>query len=154
MRKDKRIQELEQDPYKERGHLHDPTVCPECHATYRDGRWTWAAGPADAPRVLCPACRRTRDRHPAGTVVLRGPFLAAHRDDILHLVRNVEEREKAEHALQRILAIEEREGEVEVTTTDLHLARAIGSALHAAHKGDVDYQYADEETHLRVVWER
>jgi len=74
MRHEKRIVEFEHDPYKARAHLKDPTVCESCKATYREGRWTWTAGPADAPRVLCPACQRTRDRYPAGFVTLRGGF--------------------------------------------------------------------------------
>jgi len=152
---DKRIAELEHDPYKARTHLHDPTVCERCHATYHEARWTWSAAPADAARALCPACQRIRDRYPAGFVTLRGAFLAQHRDDILNLVRNVEAREKQEHPMNRLMEIEDRApGEVVVTTTEVHLARAIGAAVHAAHKGDIDYQYGDEDSLLRVTWVR
>lgn len=154
MRHDRRVTKEEKDPYKARGHLHDPTVCPDCNATYHEGRWTWASGPADAPRAQCPACQRIRDRYPAGTVTLRGAFFAAHRDDVLHLVRNVEQREKKEHPLNRIMAIEDQGGAVVVSTTEVHLARAIGSAVHAAHKGEIDYAYDDEESRVRVTWER
>jgi hypothetical protein len=135
MRHEKRIVEHEHDPYKARLHLTDPTVCEGCGATYHKGRWTWSTGPAD----LCAACQRVRDRYPAGFVTLRGAFLAAHRDDILNLVRNVEERETREHPMNRIMEVEDRAaGEILVTTTDMHLARAIGHAVHAAHKGDLD----------------
>lgn len=154
MRHDKRITEQEHDSYKNRAHLADPTVCPECGATYHDGRWTWSAGPADAARVLCAACARIRDCYPAGIVTLRGAFLVAHKDEILALAHNVEAREKDEHPMNRIMAVEEQGGATVVTTTDSHLARAIGSAVHAAYKGDVDYSYADEQTLLRVTWER
>lgn len=154
MRHDKRIAEREHDPYKNRGHLADPTVCSECRATYHAGRWTWSAGPADAARATCPACQRIRDRYPAGIVTLRGAFLAEHRDEIVALARNVEEREKSEHPMNRIMAVAEEDGAIVVTTTDSHLARAIGSAVYAAYKGDVDYSYADEQTLLRVTWER
>jgi len=154
MRHDKRIAEREHDSYKNRAHLHDPTVCPECGATYHEGRWTWNPGPADAPRALCSACQRTRDRYPAGIVTLRGEFLGSHRDEIVALVRNVEAREKSEHPMNRIMAIEAEADATVVTTTDMHLARAIGSALHAAYKGDVDYAYGDEQELLRVTWQR
>ena len=41
-----------------------------------------------------------------------------------------------------------------VTTTDPHLARRIGEALHHAYKGELDYHYNKEEKLLRVVWRR
>jgi NMD protein affecting ribosome stability and mRNA decay len=154
VREEQRVQKYEQDPYKLRKRLHDPTVCPDCSAVYRDGRWSWGAGPADAPRALCAACHRIRDDYPGGTIDLRGAFVAAHRDDILNLARNVEERQKAEHPLQRIMAIADAEGGVRITVTDLNLARAIGDAIHKAHKGTVDYQYLHDESRVRVTWER
>lgn len=154
MRHDKRIAQREHDSYKNRAHLADPTVCPECGATYHTGRWTWSPGPADAARALCSACQRIRDRYPAGIVTLRGGFLAKHRDEILALARNVEEREKSAHPMNRIMAVEEEGDATVVTTTDSHLARALGSAVHSAYKGEVKYDYADEQTLLRVTWER
>jgi NMD protein affecting ribosome stability and mRNA decay len=154
VRRDRLIHEHEHDPYKEREHVHDPTVCPECDAVFRDGRWRWAQGPADAPRALCPACRRTRDRYPAGLVTLSGDHLRAHRDEILRLVRHVEEREKREHPMERIMAIEDRDDGVVVSTTEMHLARAIGEAVHDAHHGTLDYRYVEEDSRLRVTWSR
>ena len=154
MRHEKRIAEREHDSYKNRRHLPDPTVCPECSATYHGGRWTWAAAPADAARSMCPACQRIRDRYPAGIITLRGAFLGKHRDEILAIARNVEEREKSEHPINRIMAIDEQPEATVVTTTDTHLARAIGSAIHAAYKGDIDYTYGDEQSLLRVNWAR
>lgn len=151
----KRIVEHEHDPYRARVHLQDPTVCEGCGATYRKGRWSWEPGPTDAPRALCAACQRTRDRYPAGFVTLRGSFLAAHRDDILNLVRNVEARECREHPMNRVMEVEDRAAdEILVTTTDMHLARAIGNAIHAAHKGELDTRYAGEDSLLRVTWMR
>ena len=38
------------------------------------------------------------------------------------------------------------------TTTDTHLARDIGGALHDAYGGDVNYTFADAKEMLRVHW--
>jgi NMD protein affecting ribosome stability and mRNA decay len=103
---------------------------------------------------LCPACQRIKDEYPAGFVTLSGEFLQEHREEILGLVHNVEEREKAQHPLKRIMEIRDEAGEISITTTDLHLARSIGDALHHAYAGELDYEYAKGADSLRVTWKR
>jgi NMD3 family len=154
-RRDRQQTGSEGDAYGLRGKLPDPTACPGCHAIYRAGRWTWGSPPADAHQTECPACRRTADRVPAGIVTVKGEFAAAHREEIRNLLRHVEEREKAEHALKRIMAIEEGdEGALTVSTTDAKLARALGEALHSAYRGDLDYQFVESESCFRATWTR
>jgi hypothetical protein len=121
---------------------------------YHKGHWTWALAPADAKRVTCPACERIEKEYPAGLVTIRGEFARSHRDEILRLVGHVERREKTEHPLKRILKIEDRGEEFLVSTTDPHLARGIGDALHDAYKGELDYHYPDEGELLSVSWTR
>jgi hypothetical protein len=142
------------DAYGIRGKLPDPTTCSSCGAIYRDGRWAWGSPPADAHRVRCPACRRIEDDYPAGLVTISGEFAAAHADEIRNLARNVEEREKQEHPLKRIMAIEAGEGRLVVKTTDAKLARGIGEALHHAYHGELDYVMSEAENVLRVEWKR
>lgn len=143
------------DPYALRGKLPDPSACPECRAMYRAGRWTWGAPPADAVPVVCPACRRIADGYPAGVVQLRGAYLRAHRDELERIARNVELRESAEHPLKRIMAIrKQRDGAIEITTTDGKLARAIGTAIRRAHSGRLLAPRPSRENILRVKWER
>jgi hypothetical protein len=77
---------------------------------------------------LCPACRRVRDRYPAGTVRIPLSILAR-REDLLGLIRNVEAAEKADHPLERLMGIEESGGHLVVTTTGVHLAREIAHKL-------------------------
>lgn len=146
--------ELVHDSYKSSRKLHEPTRCPQCGAVYHGGRWQWLTAPAGAHEETCPACHRIHDKFPAGHVTLEGTFLAGHRDEILHLARNREAHEKAEHPLQRIMGIEDIEGGVLITTTDTHLARNIGQAVHAAYKGELEYRYNKAENLLRVHWRR
>jgi len=153
-RTDRQLKEHENDAYGLRAKLPEPTVCPDCGATYRSGRWTWTAAPADAHRTACPACRRIKDRVPAGVVTIEGEFAAAHREEIENLVRNVEEREKRDHALKRIIAIEEEGQALLVSTTDGKLARAIADALHSAYQGELDYKFTERENVFRAHWSR
>ena len=145
---------LRSDPYALRGKLVDPSACTECHAIYRAGRWAWGAPPADAARVVCPACRRIADGYPAGVVHLSGDYAAAHRAELVQLVRHIEERERAEHPLKRIIAIREAEAALEITSTDAKLARGIGTALRRAHDGVLHASATSRENLVRVSWER
>jgi NMD protein affecting ribosome stability and mRNA decay len=121
---------------------------------FHQGRWQRLSAPAPAHRELCPACHRIRDRFPAGYVLLEGEFLRGHREEIVHLLRHVERRENAEHLLQRIMDITDEEGGLSVTTTDPHLARALGEAMHHAYRGELELHYSPEQNLLRVHWAR
>lgn len=153
-RKDRLLREHVHDTYKSRRKLPEPSVCPRCAAVYQEGRWQWASRPTDAREHVCPACHRTADKYPAGYVTLCGPFLAAHKTELINIARNMETREKAEHPLERIIDIEDGEDTVVITTTDPHLARGIGEALYHACDGELDFHYADESNVLRVSWKR
>ena len=142
------------DSYASRGKPHGAAACPECGAVFQDGRWSWAARPEAAEDLLCPACRRIQENQPAGYLVMKGDFLLKHSDEILKILHNFEGREKAEHPLQRIIKIAESDGAMQVTTTDTHLARGLGEALHHAYRGELEIRYADDENLVRVLWRR
>jgi len=154
VRREQLLEGAEQDSYKSKGKLPDPTRCPECGATYRKGRWTWEAAAGGVHEHPCPACQRIHDRFPAGFVKLGGKFFVEHRDEILNLVKHCEEKEKADHPMQRLMAIEETGEGVLVTTTDVHLARNIAERVHDSYKGSLAFHYNKEENLLRANWER
>lgn len=148
------IVEKEHDAYVERLKPPEPAACPGCGVVFHGGRWQWMAAPAHAQEHLCPACRRVRDHYPAGFVTLDGPYLAAHREELMHRVQSHARHVQAEHPLQRIMDIEEADAQVRITTTDMHLARGIGEALHDAYRGVLHFHYEPGETRLRVTWTR
>jgi hypothetical protein len=112
------------------------------------------APPAAAHEALCPACQRIRDHHPAGFLTLSGRFLADHQEELLNLARHEEATEQAEYPLHRIMDIETRPHDILITTTDIHLPRRIGEALHHAYRGDLEVHSVDEDRSLRVHWQR
>jgi NMD protein affecting ribosome stability and mRNA decay len=152
--KEQLFEGLGHDSYKASHKLREPARCPDCGAVFESGRWIWGTAPAGAHEERCPACHRIHDKYPAGFVALKGAFLGQHRDEILHLVRNHEAKEKAEHPLQRIMAIVDSADGVMVTTTDTHLARDIAQALHHAYKGELEFHYNKDDNLLRATWER
>jgi hypothetical protein len=113
----------------------------------------WPNRPAHIRKGV-PACSRIHDQYPAGYLTVSGAFFSEHREELLHLLRNEAERAKAEHPLKRIMQIEDAKDGVLVTTTDIHLARGLGEALHHAYQGTLEYHYNERENLLRVVWER
>ncbi len=152
--RDRQIEDVAHDPYHARSKPAEPAVCPQCGLIYHKGRWQRAARPEKANEHLCPACHRMNDRNPAGYITLAGPYMEAHGEEVMRLVRNEETRQAQDHPLQRIMGIENKEGMVSVTTTDVHLARRIGDALHAALQGELTVKYNPDEFLVRVNWTR
>ena len=146
--------EAPHDPYEAKGKLREPARCGDCGAVFHRGRWSWGEAPEGAHEVLCPACHRIRDKLPAGTLTLEGAFVDAHRDELARLAFNEETREKADHPLHRIMAIDEGPARFGVTTTDIHLARRIGEAVRHAYQGELELEYGKNEYSLRATWRR
>jgi len=142
------------DPYQSVGKYREPTQCEDCAAVFHRGRWQWGSAPADAHAAVCPACRRVRDKLPAGRIMLEGPFTALHRNDLMNLVRNEAAQEGREHPLHRLMQVEEKPDRVDLATTDIHLPRRIGDALRRAYDGELDIKYGDQEYTVRVHWRR
>jgi NMD protein affecting ribosome stability and mRNA decay len=149
------LRELEHDPYHGREKLAEPRACPECGASYHQGRWVWQKAAPHAHLKLCPACQRIKDRCPAGFLTIVGDFYRMHKQEIINLIVNVEIKEKADHPLKRIIEIQKnREGQTFMTFTDPQLARAVGEALYHAYKGELKFDYQAGEFLLRVWWIR
>lgn len=85
-----------------------------------------------------------------------GAFAASHRDELIGLLRNVEERESSEHPLNRIMAIADEDGGFAVKTTAGNLAQAMGRALEKSYDGELKHPgtTADPENLVRVRWSR
>ncbi len=142
------------DPYHGAAKPREGTLCPDCGAAFHAGRWQWGVGLTDIHEALCPACRRVRDDYPAGVVELAGGFVLHHKDEILGLARHHEAAEKAEHPLNRIMAVTDTAGGLEIKTTDIHLPRRIGEALRRAYDGELHITHDEEGYFVRVRWER
>lgn len=144
----------EHDAYRAKEKLVDGASCPDCGAVVVNGRWQWQSATEGVVSERCPACRRIRDNFPAGYVTLSGSYLDEHRAEILAIVQNVAAKEKAEHPMQRLMNIVDANREVKLTTTDIHLARAIGDAVQHAHGGKLEVKYGPDDNIVRVSWNR
>ena len=91
------------------------------------------------PRVFGALSRVPTDqsRLCGGILTLSGSFVAAHREDILNRVRNVENEEKKDHPLQRIMKIVDKGGGDRIRTTSEHLVARMGKALKSDFSADL-----------------
>lgn len=154
-RRDRTVAEQIHDTYKLGGKLGEPTRCPECRALYVRGRWTWSDDVhPDEAEQMCSACHRIADNYPAGEVTLTGSFLASHKDEIVALARNLEEAEKSEHPLNRIIDVKDTKGHLLITTTDVHLPARIGRAIQRAWDGELDIHFDKEGYFASITWHR
>lgn len=149
------------DPYLPWGGSRETLVCRICHSVYYHKRW-YAEGatlPAEAQKtptsvVICPACRKIQNHYPGGIITLRGSFLVAHKDEILHLVRNEEDRAREVNPLERIISIKDRGNFVEIHTTSERFAQRLGREIERAYKGDATYHWSEDDKFVRVEWTR
>lgn len=160
VRRDQLREDDEHDSYRLRQKPPEPSACSGCGAVFHAGRWQWGQPPRNAVEVICPACQRIHDHFPAGFVHIGGEFFAAHREELLSLIRHHAEKARSEHPLARLIDIcdEDTHGDdvqgMLITTTDIHLARDLGEALHHAYHGELAFHYNEAENLLRVHWRR
>ena len=152
--RDRQIEEVRHDPYRERGKPSEPAVCPACGLVFHAGRWQRLARPQHARHHTCPACLRTQEDYPAGLVTLIGAYASANREALLRLAQRQETLENAEHPLQRIMSIRAEGDRTFISTTDPHLAQRIGSAIAHAFGGRLEVDYPEDEYLVRVEWSR
>lgn len=155
MRLDRNIKQKGHDPYDDGRKYSEGTYCPECQALYQGGRWKWPKRKdTTGDPFLCSACRRIRDRFPAGEVYVSGSYLKRHRNEIMNLIQNIIEKGKVRSPLKRVIDLKENNQAVCVSLTDDHMARHIGDALYKAYKGELEVKYSEEEKFVRLYWHR
>lgn len=149
------------DPYLLQSVRFEASVCRKCHAVYQNKRWhideelfQKMNGWENMNKVLCPACQKIKDKFPGGIVTLKGEFLREHKDEILNLIRNEEERAMGFNPLERIIEIKSMDAGMKLTTTNEKLAQRIGRCLSRAYQGKVGYKWSQDTKLLRVEWER
>ena len=149
------------DPYQPRLSPGEVAACTGCQAVYQRRHWFFdheayirETMQPTTRMVLCPACQKIRDRYAEGQVTLRSsPFLTTHKDEIVRLMRNEEDRAKGFNPLERIVELREAEEGLIVTTTNEKLAQRIGRTLKSTFQGQTTYHWSDPKF-LSVEWTR
>jgi NMD protein affecting ribosome stability and mRNA decay len=149
------------NPYLNEASLAEPSLCSGCGAVYRRQRWQMDATESArlqrdkrAKLVLCPACRKIKDRYAEGIVTLCGSYLQAHKKEILNILRNEEERIMAKNPMARIIRMEDEDADLMIETTEEKLAEHLGRVLQRAHQGELKVAWTEKHDFCRVDWHR
>jgi NMD protein affecting ribosome stability and mRNA decay len=150
------------DPYLPKGASKSVSVCEQCHAVYSNKRWSLSPERYDMvmrdPTVtlmVCPACHKMHDDLPGGIVTLKGAYVLPHKQELLNLVKNEEERARGMNPLERVMSIKENgSGSLVINTTNERLAQRLGKAIKKAFHGEVAYHFSHDNKLARVDWER
>ena len=150
------------DPYLPRVNPGETGICTDCHAIFRRRHWYFdedefekLSVQAQTHRLVCPACHKIRDKYFEGEITLSpSSFLNEHKEEIMNLIRNEEDRAKGMNPLGRIISIAEEDGKVVVLTTNEKLSQRIGRELKKAYQGKTHYGWSEDTKCLRIVWKR
>lgn len=156
------------DPYLSMTNPADMSICFDCESVYHDKRWIMIEDFArvnpdvDAHEMVneakhfavCPACHKIADGFVGGYVTMEGEFFMSHKEEVLNAIRNKEMRVMHSNPLSKVMAINEDDRKVVISTTTGKLARSIGSQLGKSFHGDVTYKWGGYDGATRVYWSR
>ncbi len=149
------------DSYLPRGASRRISICEGCRAVYMNKRWYIGSklddlgSKSETAATVCPACSKIRDNFPGGIVTLKGDYVLKHKQDLMNLVRNEEERARGFNPLERVMSVRENGyGSIVISTTNEKLAQRLGRAIKKAFHGEVAYHWSHDNKLVRVDWER
>jgi NMD protein affecting ribosome stability and mRNA decay len=149
------------DVYMPKEGLKEVSFCKKCGIIYRNKRWYMDEAELERVRsdpevgkVVCPSCLRIHDNNPGGVITLSGDYLVKHEVEILDLIRHKEASYRNRNPLGRIMEISQEGSILTIATTEDKLAEKLGREVYKAHKGDLQYQYSQNEKFVRVNWVR
>ncbi len=105
-------------------------------------------------QVVCPTCRKIKDRYVEGYLTLSGEFLVQHQDEIVTLLEKEAAKVGKRSFDDRIIQIAPEVGKLVVETTTEKLAEHLGRAIYKAYKGDLSFQWSEPNPFVRVYWSR
>lgn len=129
-----RQEEIEQGAAKAHDGLAKCKVCGIYHfkKTWHNERPEGAVG-LTSQEVICPADEMQMNGEYEGKVTLFN-VPEQHQMEIKHLAENMGKYSKSEHPLHRVLSIEEKDGNLEIYTSENQLAQKIGNKIDDSFK--------------------
>jgi NMD protein affecting ribosome stability and mRNA decay len=149
------------DPYQpEEGQ--EASLCISCNALYQSKSWfvdeklaRALAGTDKVKEIICPTCRKIKDKYAEGILTLTGEFFKERKEEIVILLKNEAARVGKRSVEDRIIQMtEEGKDKLVVETTTEKLAQRLGKAVYRAYKGELNIRWAEGNKFVRVNWSR
>jgi NMD protein affecting ribosome stability and mRNA decay len=139
----------------------EAAACIQCQAIYQGKRWFFdtklyerLAGMEKVQEVVCPTCRKIKDRYAEGILTLSGEFFAQHQAEIIKLLEKEASRVGARSVMDRVIQMIPEGDKLVVETTTEKLAQHLGRAVYKACKGDLNFRWGEPNRFVRVFWSR
>lgn len=136
-------------------------VCTRCQAIYHHKHWHLPGqdaalhlGLGEVAETVCPGCVKVERQEYDGQVVISGPFVEAHQEEIMGLIRNTEAHIRSHNPIARVAQVTQAPDRVEVLTISPFLAERIGKELNKAYDGKLTVNHPEREDFIRVSWIR
>jgi hypothetical protein len=150
--------DVERDSYLPRLSPAGVIQCSGCVAFYYRRRWTLkppaeVRSSTDNKRTVCPACKKIKEKYPAGELHLLG-LDGEERGAVVSILRNKEKRARQKNPLERIMHLQATNGDWWVETTTEKLAQRLGRSIKKARGGKIDYKWGHNNKFVRVIWDK
>ena len=133
----------------------DTSVCENCNVVFTKGLYKWKKViPENAIKIVCPACLRIKENFEGGYLLLEGIFFAEHKKEMINLVKKIEQIETEKNPLERIMEINDKGNRLSIRTTYGNLAKTIGNSIQRTYKGELKFNYQDEDKYIILYWKR
>jgi NMD protein affecting ribosome stability and mRNA decay len=141
------------------GRRAEPVLCQVCGALLKGRRWQRPGAAkatdddlANAVWQTCPACEQVESGRAFGRVVANAAAVADAVPAVRRRVNNVARRAEFTNSQHRIVAVEGRDGVLEILTTSQKLAHRIAHELKKAFGGRTRYAWLDDGR-LEARWD-
>ena len=74
--------------------------------------------------------------------------------EFVRILRNEEERAREKNPLERIMRLEEANGNWKLETTTEKLAQRLGRSIKKARGGKIAYKWGHNNKFVRVIWDK
>ncbi|MEA2113485.1 MAG: BCAM0308 family protein [Patescibacteria group bacterium] len=135
-------------------------ICKDCGAVYFYKSWHHYLEKhkklfKDKPikSAVCPACQMIRDKMFEGQIILKN-MPADKKNEILESIQNIGKRAFKRDPMDRIISVKEKNGEIEILTTENQLAVSIAKQIKRAFKGEkaeLKISWSHQESVVRVI---
>lgn len=137
-------------------------ICPECYSVYFRGSWHHAlSGDKDLKEnknlkfTICPADKMIKAKQFEGQLLLEG-VPAEIKKDLFNLVENTGGMAFKKDPMDRIISIKDKNGQVEILTTENQLAQRIAGKIKESFKNKMRSGWKIIHSHgedpVRITW--